>query len=330
MSGDSKENSIQEKNKGNEEYKKKNFDQAIKHYDSAIALDPNNIVFYTNKAAVYFEKNQFEECIKLCEKAVDVGRANDAPYKTSAKALSRMAAAYHKLDQLDNAVKYYEKSLTEFRDTTIVKKLNELEKEVKERKELAYIDPLKADEEKTKGNDFFKSGQFPEAIKCYTEALRRNPVDHKIYSNRAACFTKLMEFGKALEDVNKCIELEPTFLKAYLRKGHCMLGMKNHSGARIAFEKALELDPGNQEAADGLKRSYTPMGGGGGGSVNADDVKQRAMNDPEIKAILSDPVMNHILQQMQDNPKSIQEHLQDEVIKNKFAKLMEAGLVQLR
>ena len=39
-----------EKDLGNECYKKKDFDNALKHYDTAIELDPQNITHQTNKA----------------------------------------------------------------------------------------------------------------------------------------------------------------------------------------------------------------------------------------------------------------------------------------
>ena len=42
--------SLEEKEKGNAAYKKREFETALQHYDKAIELDPTNITFLTNKA----------------------------------------------------------------------------------------------------------------------------------------------------------------------------------------------------------------------------------------------------------------------------------------
>jgi len=83
-----------------------------------------------------------------------------------------------------------------------------LQKAIKIRKEdedLAYINPVIAEEHRQKGNELFKEGKYPLAIKEYDEGIRRDPKAIAIYSNRCATYIKLVEFNTALKDADKCL-----------------------------------------------------------------------------------------------------------------------------
>ena len=90
----------------------------------------------------------------------------------SFRAYARIGNAYAKKGEMKEALNWLGKSLSEHRDNEIVKKHKQLEKEIAESERLAYIDPAKADEEKALGNAAFKSGDWPLAIKHYSEALK--------------------------------------------------------------------------------------------------------------------------------------------------------------
>ncbi|XP_048585983.1 stress-induced-phosphoprotein 1 [Nematostella vectensis] len=317
---------MEEKELGNAAYKKKDFDTAHKHFNNAKELNPDNMTFYTNNAAAFFEEGNYEECIKECLEAVEVGRSNRAEFALIGKAFARIGNSYAKQKNYKDAIKYYNKALAEKRTPDVLKKVQELEKLMKEEERLAYIDPVKSAEEKEKGNEYFKKGDFPSAQKHYTEAIKRNPEDAKLYSNRAATFQKLAAFNLALEDCERCIKLDPNFVKGYTRKGGVLFALKKFNEARTAYSKALEIDSENKEAKEGLRAvamaSRPP--------TDPEEVKQRAMADPEIQAILADPAMKIILEQMQQDPGAAQEHLQNPEIRGRIQKLMECGILQVR
>ncbi|XP_062074082.1 hsp70-Hsp90 organizing protein 3 [Humulus lupulus] len=326
-----------EKDAGNVAYKKKDFDTAIQHYTKAIDLDDEEISYILNRAATYLEMGKYDECIKDCEKAVERGRELRSDFKMIAKALTRKGTAFVKMAKTSKdyepAIESFQKALTEHRNPDTLKKLNDAEKARKELEQQEYFDPKLADEEREKGNEFFKEQKYPEAIKHYTESLRRNPKDPKAYSNRAACYTKLGALPEGLKDAEKCIELDPTFSKGYTRKGAVQFFMKEYDKALETYQQGLKHDPQNQELLDGVRRCVDQINKAGRGDLTPDELKERqakGMQDPEIQNILSDPVMRQVLIDFQENPKSAQEHTKNPMVMAKIQKLVNAGIVQIR
>ncbi|OMO52383.1 Tetratricopeptide TPR-1 [Corchorus olitorius] len=332
-----KEMALKEKEAGNAAYKKKDFETAIQHYTKALELDDEDISYLTNRAAVYLEMGKYEECIKDCDKAVERGRELRSDFKMIARALTRKGTALVKMAKTSKdyepAIETFQKALTEHRNPDTLKKLNEAEKAKKDLEQQEYFDPKIADEEREKGNECFKQMKYPEAVKHYTESLRRNPKDPKAYSNRAACYTKLGALPEGLKDAEKCIELDPTFAKGYTRKGAVQFFMKEYDKALETYQEGLKHDPNNQELIDGVRRCVEQINKASRGDLSPEELKERqakAMQDPEIQNILSDPVMRQVLIDFQENPKAAQDHMKNPMVMNKIQKLVTAGIVQIR
>lgn len=326
-----------EKAEGNALYKKRQFEPAIEHYKKAWELH-KDITYLNNLAAVYFEQANYEECIKTCETAVEEGREVRADFKLVAKALGRIGSAYSKKGDLDEAIKYYQKSLTEHRTPDILTKLRESEKTKKEAARQAYIDPAKAEEERAKGNELYKAGDFAASVAAYSESIKRNPADARGYTNRAMAYIKLVALPEALKDCNEAIKVDAKNVKAYIRKSIVLTAMKEYTQALEAIQQAEDLD----EAAEGDEKHKhrREIQGQHGKVVNEmyaqranetdEQTLERAMKDPEVAQIMSDPVMQSILQQAQSNPGALQDHMKNPQIRAKIQKLVAAGIIRTR
>jgi len=318
------------KAKGNDAYKAKKFDEAVTHYEAAIAALPDEMTYYNNMAAVLFEQKKYDECIAKCKEAIEVGRSARADYKVVAKSFARIGNAYKAMGKFDEAIKSYEDSLMEDRVDSTEKLLKGLQKEKKKLEQQAYINPELAEAARQEGNTLFKEGKFVEALAKYEEAMKRNPKDHVPYSNRAACYQKLMEWQLALKDADTCIAMEPSFVKGWSRKAGVHYFLKEYHKAMDAYNTILKLEPDNEEAKAGLDQVVAQVNmQSQSGEVDAERQK-RAMADPEIQAILGDAQMRSILNEMQTDPKKAQAAMNDPAISAKLQKLIAAGVLQVR
>ncbi|KAI8826796.1 uncharacterized protein EV422DRAFT_11060 [Fimicolochytrium jonesii] len=324
--------SDKEKDLGNQLYKKRDFPGALSHYDQAFEIDQTNIAVLTNKAAAQFEAGDYDASIKTCEEAVEAGREIRADYKIIAKAFGRIGNCYMKKDDLLNAIRFYEKSLTEHRTPDILTKLKEAEKLKAVREKEAYRNPQLADEAREKGNVEFKNSNWPEAVKHYTEAIKRNDADPRNFSNRAACYIKLLALPEAEKDCDAAIALDVNFVKAYIRKAAILLAKREYMKSIDMCNEAKEKDVDGKHTAEIDQQIYKAYEGlnqvqSGG---NREETLKRAMEDPEVQRIMADPVMQSILKQMQEDPRAAQDHMKNPAVAAKIRTLINAGIIQTR
>mmetsp|Transcript_27113 Transcript_27113/g.75786 ORF Transcript_27113/g.75786 Transcript_27113/m.75786 type:complete len:557 (-) Transcript_27113:51-1721(-) len=321
--GNEKE-ALEEKEKGNAAYAAKDFAKAHEHYAKAVELDPKNMVFVLNQASVYFAEKDFEKCVECCDKAVEVGRSVRCDFTQIGKAYHRKGRALMRLKRYGEAIEVLKKSLTEHRTAPVLKDLQQAEKLHKKAEAEAYFNPELAQEAKQRGNEFFKKQQYPEAVKEYTEAIKRNPKDPALYSNRAAAYTKLMAYTEALKDGDKCIELDPTFIKGYTRKALVYSFTKDYRKALSMYEAALKIDPNNPEVMQGYGQTMMKIQESRGDKAT----QERALQDPEIQEILREDRVQGILQLMKTDQMAAQRAIsQNPELRKKFEVLMNAGLM---
>ncbi|GAV27550.1 hypothetical protein PMKS-001018 [Pichia membranifaciens] len=145
---------------------------------------------------------------------------------------------------------------------------------------------MSADEYKQKGNDAFRQKDFPEAIEYFTKAIEASDApNHVLYSNRSACHTV----------------------------GAAEFGLAKYDEAASAYSKALELDPSNAMAKDGLqsaKEAQTSSDPGMGmndmfSKFTDPQLINKLKVNPKTADLMRDPALVEKVKKMQNNPQAV-------------------------
>ncbi|XP_034934254.1 sperm-associated antigen 1 [Chelonus insularis] len=111
-----------------------------------------------------------------------------------------------------------------------------------------------AEQEKWKGNEAFKVGDYQEALHFYNFCLQMNASNINGYNNRAITFIKLEKYEEALEDCNIVLKIEPTNIKGLLRRALALEKLGNKDQAIVDYIHLLKFQPTNNNAMEALKR----------------------------------------------------------------------------
>ncbi|CAM9091766.1 unnamed protein product [Ascophyllum nodosum] len=318
--------SVSAKKKGNDFYSQKKFEEALEAYGEAIELDGTNMSFLSNRAAVYFEQKKYEACIEECKKAIEVGRKNRAGFADIGKAYSRMAKASIKMGDKEQAIAYLENAQMEMHAKENERMIRTLQLEVRKEAAAKYVDPEKALEAKERGNEHFRAGQWAKAITEYEEAVKRDPTNAAYRNNLAAALSKIGDFNAAKAACEKALELDSKYVKAWAKKGDIEFFMKEYHKALDSYKMGLKVEENNGLCLEGVKKTAMKISQSSG---QADSERAaHAMADPEIQAILTDPMVRQVLTDFKENPQHAQKALKDHDMRAKIEKLVAAGVLQ--
>ncbi|XP_032238868.2 FK506-binding protein-like [Nematostella vectensis] len=123
-----------------------------------------------------------------------------------------------------------------------------------------------AEYHKVKGTEFFKTGNWLCAARCYSRAAKMliisqydlqdeqktnyDQLRNACYLNLAACQGKLHQNEHVIANCSKVLQSEDTNIKALYRRAQAYLELDEIDKSREDIEKALQVDPGNTAVRD--------------------------------------------------------------------------------
>lgn len=95
---------------------------------------------------------------------------------------------------------------------------------------------------KAEGNAAFKSKDYDNAIKFYSQAIELFANDHTFWSNRSAAYAGKMDYENAANDAAQCCKVKPEFMKGWFRLANAHYELGNYEEASKAILAGTRFD----------------------------------------------------------------------------------------
>lgn len=103
---------------------------------------------------------------------------------------------------------------------------------------------------KQQGNVSYKRKQYKAAIHSYMQALDKSPFNVAALTNLAQTHLRMSNLDDAIEFSSRALFVNPVHVKALSRRAAAWHLQKRWKDAALDMEKALQLEPGNQDVVE--------------------------------------------------------------------------------
>ena len=207
--------------RGNEQYKRGDFKEAIASYDKALEFKPDYHYAWNNRGLAQDDLGKLEEAIASYDKALEI--KPDYHY-----AWNNRGIVLRKLGKLEEAIASYDKALA--------------------------IKPDKHEAWYNRGLALDDLGRFEEAIASYDKALEIKPDDEEFLRDRGVVLGNLGRLEEAIASYDKALAIKPDDDKAWYNRGNALRKLGKLEEAISSYEKALAIKPDYQ--ASWYNRGY--------------------------------------------------------------------------
>ena len=110
--------------------------------------------------------------------------------------------------------------------------------------------PIKIEENEDfiQGINFFKAGEYQEAIEFFMKVAEQFPENFEVYYNLGLSHLKNGQVDEAISALEKTKELKPDLVEAHFALGECYFSAGNKEEALLCFSGAIDCQPENARA----------------------------------------------------------------------------------
>lgn len=204
------------------------YNEALKDFNSAFEINPNNVYAYNGIGNVYKYQHKYDKAIEAFKPILDL----DSDYRYVYRSL---AQCYEELGNYDEAINCYTQAIEKYNDD-----------------ESFYLD---------RGLIYSDINEYDKALADYKKALEINPDYSYAYNNMGVVYRDLKEYEKAASSYKKAIEKKHDNYKAIGNLAHIYLNyLKKYKEAAELYTKQLKFIDNDPDIYSGLGEAYFELG----------------------------------------------------------------------
>jgi tetratricopeptide (TPR) repeat protein len=168
---------------GNSLLNQRRVDEAVEHFQKALALQPESAAFHAGLGSAFYQKRRMNEAIVEYQKALEIK-------PDFAEAHNNLGYSLLQMGRVNEAITHFQRTLE--------------------------IKPDFAETHKTLGDSLLRIGRVDEAIVHYRKAMELRPGLVEVYNSLGNAFCRKRMTTEAMAYYQKAIELQPQFIPAQI------------------------------------------------------------------------------------------------------------------
>ncbi len=219
-------------------------DEAIISFTNATRINPKFGKAFKNLGAAYSEKELFEQAVASFKKAVQANTKYAEAHNGLGNALGNLKRFNEAANHYARAIKLnpnYDKAHYNF--GTLLSKQGKFDEAIVHFSETLRINPNHSLAHVNLGIVYQQKNNLGKALEHFHLALKINPDNETAHNNIAVLFMKKKHLNQAINHLNKALEIDPSYAEAYFNMGTIFLQQDKYELAIPNLMNAIRAKP---------------------------------------------------------------------------------------
>jgi tetratricopeptide (TPR) repeat protein len=219
-----------------------NYEQALRFFERAIAINENQAEVWTKRAIALQYLNRIGEAIEANQRAIALIKGNHLlasnnflSNSTQSKVESSPSIPEPVIN-LDDAETWFEKGNSLYLEGRYQEAIASYDNALK-------FKPDNHDAWCNRGSALGNLGRLEEAIASCDEALKIKPDDHETWGSRGVALFNLGRNEEAIASCDEALKIKPDYPEALMNRGSALFNLGRNEEAIASFDNALKIKP---------------------------------------------------------------------------------------